>query len=350
MQRPTPLSPAGDPVDQRTPAHRAARDILEGRTLVVTDRLQTARSIHTVLRQLLDEPDDDAPFAERQRFRRALDATAERLRVPVQGGRLLLDPAPEIGFLSTLYPESERFELPYRDVRRMAAAWPRFEQGVHLPVLGHRLHPWFGTYVPTRLTHLELFAQWLASDEGPRSQCADVGTGSGVLALMLARKGASRVVATDSNPAAVHSTSLEAERHDYARGIVQAVHTPWLQGVSGPFDLIVCNPPWSHGTPTDDLQAAQVFDDAFFPALFDQARRALAPNGRLVILFSDLIRLTQPEVEHPIDAALASGRWSSVQTLRRKVPASRTRSGRTRRTRERVEVHELVPTGSGAIG
>ena len=49
-----------------------------------------------------------------------------------------------------------------------------------------------------------------------------------------------------------------------------------------------------------------IYDDpALFVRFFDQAHEALAPEGRVVVLFSDIGRLVQPDVEHPLEAELA---------------------------------------------
>jgi release factor glutamine methyltransferase len=78
---------------------------------------------------------------------------------------------------------------------------------------------------------------------GPRL-VADVGTGSGCLAVTLARDfGDAAFVATDSSRAALAFASRNAARHGVASRIA-LVETDLLEGVDGPFDLIVSNPPY----------------------------------------------------------------------------------------------------------
>jgi release factor glutamine methyltransferase len=73
---------------------------------------------------------------------------------------------------------------------------------------------------------------------------ADVGTGSGCLAIALAheRPGA-RVVATDVADGAMEMARRNAARHGVAERI-QFVKTDLLESVAGPFDLVVSNPPY----------------------------------------------------------------------------------------------------------
>lgn len=82
----------------------------------------------------------------------------------------------------------------------------------------------------------------LPSAPGPR--VADIGTGSGILAVSLAHEvPAARVVATDISADALAVARANAE----ANGVgdrVTCTCTSYLDGVEGPFDLIVANPPY----------------------------------------------------------------------------------------------------------
>jgi release factor glutamine methyltransferase len=73
---------------------------------------------------------------------------------------------------------------------------------------------------------------------------ADVGTGSGCIGVALAheRPGAA-VLATDISDAAVEIARRNAARHGVADRM-QVIRADLLEGVDGPFDLIVANPPY----------------------------------------------------------------------------------------------------------
>ncbi len=314
--------------------------LMQGRLLVVDDQYSGGLRVLDALDAALPAPAPDAPFAERQAAHHAWQAAASRLLVPVVDHRVDLPGASESGFLAELYPELTEFFLPLVDARDLRRAWLRYQDGVHLPVLGYALHPFYGTYLPARHTHLELFAQWLAATDGPRARAADVGTGCGVLAFLLARAGFQDILATDLNENAVESVRRELQRHPAP---IDPRHVDLLGEGEADLDLVVCNPPWTHGVPDSPLSGAMLFDDGFFPRLFDQALARLSPGGRLVLLFSNLITLVQPDVPHPIDAELARGRFSLAQKLRRRVKPPDPEPGqRARRTRERVEVWELA--------
>lgn len=73
---------------------------------------------------------------------------------------------------------------------------------------------------------------------------ADIGTGSGCVAVSLASElPRSQVIATDLSADALAVARGNAARHGVA-GRVEFVHTSYLDGVEGPFDLVTANPPY----------------------------------------------------------------------------------------------------------
>jgi release factor glutamine methyltransferase len=73
---------------------------------------------------------------------------------------------------------------------------------------------------------------------------ADVGTGSGAVAIALARKRQGlTVVATELSPTAAAVARRNVARYGL-EARVQVVVTDLLAGVAGPFDLVVSNPPY----------------------------------------------------------------------------------------------------------
>lgn len=136
---------------------------------------------------------------------------------------------------------------------------------------------------------------------------ADVGTGSGCLAVSLARKRpAARVVATDISSEALDIARLNARRLGVASR-VELVETDLLDGVERVFDLIVSNPPYVPERDRPQLQpevrdyepARALFagDDGLsvIRRLVDQVPARLKPEGRLIFEFgfgqADDIRL-----------------------------------------------------------
>jgi release factor glutamine methyltransferase len=86
---------------------------------------------------------------------------------------------------------------------------------------------------------LELFP-----DPGSSLSAADLGTGSGCLAVALAtERPAARIVATDISATALETARRNAARHGVADRIRFRL-ADLLDGLEGPFDMIACNPPY----------------------------------------------------------------------------------------------------------
>jgi HemK-related putative methylase len=121
---------------------------------------------------------------------------------------------------------------------------------------------------------------------GTGIQALDLGCGSGIAALVAARRGAT-VAAVDINPSAVRCTSINA----MLNGLEDRIEV--LQGdlfapVTGRrFDLILFNPPYHRGRPRDPLDHAWR-GETVFERFAAGVGAALAPYGRgLLVLSSD---------------------------------------------------------------
>jgi release factor glutamine methyltransferase len=109
----------------------------------------------------------------------------------------------------------------------------------------------------------------LAAFPIPPASVLDVGTGSGCLAVALAREfPAARVLATDISGQALAVARRNAVRHDARR--IAFVRTSFLGGVRGAFDLIVSNPPYVPATVAPAL-SPEVFHHEPHTALFGGA-------------------------------------------------------------------------------
>jgi SAM-dependent methyltransferase len=131
-----------------------------------------------------------------------------------------------------------------------AHEWRR--KGIDLPALGMRIHPHYGVFAPIRSEYVDLVAKAPLPAAARSSSIAfDIGTGTGVLAAVLARRGIERVVATDQDPRALACARENLERLGLAGRVVvvQADLFP-----EGPAALVVCNPPWVPARPSSPLE------------------------------------------------------------------------------------------------
>lgn len=162
-----------------------------------------------------------------------------------------------------------------------AHEWRR--NGVYVDALQGRIHPHYGTFFPTRSEYVDLVAAApLPSD----SLAFDVGTGTGVLAAVLARRGVRRVVATDNEPRAV-ACAGENFRNLGVEDQAEAVLTDMFPPGRAP--LIVCNPPWIPATPHSSLDNA-VYDPGsrMLTRFLNELPGHLEPDGEGWLVLSDL--------------------------------------------------------------
>lgn len=157
------------------------------------------------------------------------------------------------------------------------------KQGVDIPALGDRIHPHYGVFSPVRGEYLDLVAKTpLPSLE----RAFDIGTGTGVLAALLARRGVKQVIATDQDPRA-----LECARENIGRlhlkaqvSLVEANLFP-----DGRAPLIVCNPPWLPARANSPLEHAVYDPDSRMLLGFLNGLAAhLEPGGEGWLILSDL--------------------------------------------------------------
>ena len=178
--------------------------------------------------------------------------------------------------------------------------------GIEVPAIGARIHPHYGVFAPTRAEYVEL----VAKAPLPRAAAAlgtafDVGTGTGVLAAVLAKRGLARIVATDMDPRALACARENVERLGLGErvAVVQADLFP-----EGRAELVVCNPPWVPARPSSPLEHGVYDGDGRMLEGFLSGLAAhLAPGGEGWLILSDLAEhlglRTRAELLAAIEAA-----------------------------------------------
>ncbi len=159
------------------------------------------------------------------------------------------------------------------------------KKGVDVPALGGRIHPHYGVFAPVRGEYVDLVAK-AALPVAPPTLAFDIGTGTGVLAAVLARRGVERVVATDQDPRA-----LACARDNLSRlGLADRVEVVRVDLFpEGRAPLVVCNPPWVPARPSSRLEHAVYDPDSRMLHGFLAGLAAhLTPGGEGWLILSDL--------------------------------------------------------------
>ncbi len=194
--------------------------------------------------------------------------------------------APDIyAALSDVYgkPNVKPFFLPLNLLLGFIGAHEWHKKGVAVSQIGGRIHVPFGVFSPLRGEYLDLLAQ--APSTGVQT-ALDIGTGSGVLAAILAKQGISSVIGTDTNPRAVACARANIARLGLEKQ-VEIRETDMFPDMRA--DLIVCNPPWLPAKPTSAIESALYDpDSAMLTAFLRNAPEHLNPGGEIRLIISDL--------------------------------------------------------------
>lgn len=180
-------------------------------------------------------------------------------------------------------PADEPYVASMRELLGMIGAYEWRRKGVEIPALEDRIHPWYGVFSPVRGEYVDLVA---AEPLPAKTLAFDIGTGTGVLAAVLARRGVKRVVATDQDPRALACARENIDRLGYA-GPVEVMEADLFPEGRAP--LVVCNPPWVPARPSSPVERAVYDPDSamlrgFLQGLADH----LEPGGEGWLLLSDL--------------------------------------------------------------
>ena len=154
-------------------------------------------------------------------------------------------------------PAGEPYVASLRELLGMIGAYEWRKNGVLISELGSFIHPHYGVFAPIRNEYLRLvYEAPLPGLVSSRSLAFDIGTGTGVLAAILARRGIKHIVATDQDTRAIACARENLSRLGFASKI-EVVQTDLFPEGRAP--LVVCNPPWVPARPSSPLEHA-IFD------------------------------------------------------------------------------------------
>ena len=298
--------------DDTTTADSAYRLACEGTGLLWRGDFQNARQLLLALERRIDHvprrkaraapalaPADALPGAAFHRHRQAQSQRARVLAqvlIPLDPDRSIpLRRAPDVRLACSQAwgpagnAEAEPSVVSLRELLGVVSAFEWRKKGVPFAALGpapdNRIHPHYGVFSPARGEYVDLVAH-TALPAGSESLAFDIGTGTGVLAAVLAKRGVLRVVATEIDARALACAAENFDRLDLA-GQVQLLTADLFP--EGRAALIVCNPPWLPGRAGSPIERA-VYDEGSGMLLGFMAGLAahLLPGGEGWLILSDL--------------------------------------------------------------
>jgi release factor glutamine methyltransferase len=140
---------------------------------------------------------------------------------------------------------------------------------------------------PTLFVSSELLAEVIAGEAVEGKLVLEVGTGTGLMALLAARR-AERTIGVDINPEAVRALRINA-LINHLEDKVEAREGDLFAPVAGErFDLIIFHPPYFAGEAEDLWEYAWRDVNQVRARFVAEAAQRLRPAGRLLVLDSDI--------------------------------------------------------------
>ncbi len=286
--------------NDQTPADVAYRLACEGTALLWRGDFQNARQLLQALARRADHKGDKGkrakppktPASPAEAFHLHRQAQSQRARtlamllIPFDADYTIpLRRAPDVQqACNEAYGRpGEPFVASLRELLGLIGAHEWRKNGVEIEALGARIHPHYGVFSPIRGEYLDLVNQ---APLPPGATLAfDIGTGTGVLAAVLARRGIAKVIATDMDPRALSCAreNLHRLNLDDRVEVVQADLFP-----EGRAPLVVCNPPWLPGRPSSSIEYAIYDPDSrMLKGFLGGLAAHLTPGGEGWLILSD---------------------------------------------------------------
>jgi len=156
-------------------------------------------------------------------------------------------------------PEGEDSVVSLRELLAVISAHEWRKKGIPVPAVEGRIYPHYGVFSPVRGEYVDLVAKAplpAGCQITGNERAFDIGTGSGILAAVLARRGIKRVVATDQDRRALQCAAENVQKLGLTAAIEILKADLFPQGRA---PLVVCNPPWVPAQPSSPIEYA-VYD------------------------------------------------------------------------------------------
>jgi len=292
--------------DDTLTADAAYRLACEGTGLLWRGDFQNARQLLKAMARRIDKPQkakrkkaDAAAPMPGAAFHTHRQAQAQRTRVLSQ---ILIELNGDYGITLRRAPDAKQAcaqafgpangqssVISLRALQGVIGAFEWRKNGVEVPALGEdlRIHPHYGVFSPVRGEYVALVNEApLPAVLKAHPVAFDIGAGTGVLSTVLARRGASQVVATDMAERALVCAHDNLQRLGLQNQVqlLQADLFP-----PGQAALVVCNPPWLPARPTSVLEQA-VYDEGsqMLKGFLAGLREHLCEGGEGWLILSDL--------------------------------------------------------------
>lgn len=284
--------------DDTMKADAAYKLCCEGTALLWRGDFQNAKQLMQAISRRIDRPGKKpkkAPANMTEAFHLHRQAQSQKARIL---GMLLLEVsvgyhinlrrAPDIkAACEHAYGKStQSFIVSLREILGLIGAYEWSKNGVEINVINNKIHPSYGVFSPIRGEYLTLVDA--VPLPNPCTTAFDIGTGTGVLAAILANRGVTKIIATDNAQRALDCAQKNINQLEMKNAVTIINANLFPDESYGKADLIVCNPPWLPARPSSVLESA-VYDEnsQMLKGFLAGLKAHLNDNGEGWLILSD---------------------------------------------------------------
>jgi methylase of polypeptide subunit release factors len=180
-----------------------------------------------------------------------------------------------------------RYLIPARRYNRILTDIKRATDGICLEALKSKLYIRPSVYVPFDKSVPAMLMQFADLIKG--KNVLDIGTGTGVIAILAAQMGAKSVSACDINKNAVECAKYNIRIAGFDNIVSEVIYSDLFENIKETYDVIIFNAPWVKGTP-QNLYEIAIYDEdyALVNRLMEKAPEYLNPDGVILLQYSDI--------------------------------------------------------------
>lgn len=306
-------------VDDRINADQAYKLACEGCALLWTGDYHQARQLLLALsRRIEKKQQQKKPSASLfELFHKNRQAQAQKARIL---GMLLIPFAPNFRIELRRAPEvsetcqqvfdatystpaqqslkAQHFCLSLRELLGLIGAYEWRKNGVMIDALRQKIHPYYGVFSPVRGEYLSLIQEARLAKPAEQIKAFDIGTGTGVIAAILARRGITEIIATDQDARALACAEHNLRQLKLEKQ-VRLAHCDLFPDAKA--DLIVCNPPWLPVKPGTAIEYALYDENSqMLKRFLAGLQQHLTNEGEAWLIMSDLAELLGLRAENDL--------------------------------------------------
>ena len=207
----------------------------------------------------------------------------------------------------------DKIVVSLRELLGVIGAYEWHKKGVEIPQLEATIYPSYGVYSPVRGEYIELVNN---APLNGATVAFDIGTGTGVLAAILAKRGVKKIIATELEPRALACANENISKLGFTSQVKIVNANLYPNDDAGLADLIVCNPPWLPAKANSPIEHA-IYDNnsAMLKGFLSGLKTHLALKGEGWLILSDLAEHLGLRTREELNAWIATAGLEVVEKI-----------------------------------